>query len=163
MLAEREPETWPVLPLAAPCAQVSSSSDPQHASKYYRARYYDPKVGRFISEDPLSVEVRPTGELNAYAYVANNPVNMLDPWGLQACPPKKKGSDCSGEYVECITRRKIVAGAARAACAALCIKFAGPAQIQCQAACTATISGNLALALNTCDVQYKQCSKNARD
>ena len=34
MLAEREPETWPVLPLAATCAQMSSSGDPQNASKY---------------------------------------------------------------------------------------------------------------------------------
>jgi RHS repeat-associated protein len=27
-------------------------AEPENGSKYYRARYYDPKVGRFISEDP---------------------------------------------------------------------------------------------------------------
>lgn len=28
---------------------------PEYASQYYRARYYDPKVGRFISEDPIGL------------------------------------------------------------------------------------------------------------
>ena len=45
---------------------------------YYRARYYDPKVGRFISEDPIGFE----GGINFYAYVENNPANATDPYGL---------------------------------------------------------------------------------
>jgi len=46
---------------------------------YYRARYYDPNVGRFLSEDPLSWN----GDgINFYPYVANNPQNYNDPWGL---------------------------------------------------------------------------------
>ncbi len=45
---------------------------------YYRARYYDPKIGRFISEDPIGL----TGDLNVYAYVENNPVTLTDPTGL---------------------------------------------------------------------------------
>jgi RHS repeat-associated protein len=45
---------------------------------YYRARYYGPAIGRFISEDPL----RLTGDANLYAYVDNDPVNALDPMGL---------------------------------------------------------------------------------
>ena len=49
---------------------------------YYRARYYDPKIGRFLSEDPIAVPRRDTRELNPYAYVANNPVNETDPSGL---------------------------------------------------------------------------------
>jgi RHS repeat-associated protein len=44
----------------------------------YRARYYDPKVGRFISEDPKKFEAGP----NFYAYVRNNPVNSNDPSGM---------------------------------------------------------------------------------
>ena len=45
---------------------------------YYRARYYDPEVGRFISEDPARFE----GGINFYAYVGNNPINYNDPMGL---------------------------------------------------------------------------------
>ncbi len=43
---------------------------------YLRARYYDPGVGRFVSEDPIR------DGTNWYAYCANNPVNAMDPSGL---------------------------------------------------------------------------------
>lgn len=46
---------------------------------YMRARYYDPKVGRFISEDPIGFD---GGDVNLYAYVLNNPVMGIDPSGL---------------------------------------------------------------------------------
>ncbi|MFC5771194.1 RHS repeat-associated core domain-containing protein, partial [Thauera sinica] len=46
---------------------------------YYRARYYDPGRGRFISEDPLGFAA---GDVNFYAYVGNNPVNANDPSGM---------------------------------------------------------------------------------
>ena len=44
----------------------------------YRARYYDPAIGRFISEDPFRFK----GGRNFYEYVLNNPVNLRDPSGL---------------------------------------------------------------------------------
>ena len=43
---------------------------------YLRARYYDPTVGRFISEDPAE------DGLNWYVYCGNNPVMFVDPSGL---------------------------------------------------------------------------------
>ena len=46
---------------------------------YYRARYYDPQAGRFISEDPLSFEL---GATNFYSYASNAPLNYADPLGL---------------------------------------------------------------------------------
>jgi len=46
---------------------------------YMRARYYDPKVGRFISEDPIGFA---GGDVNLYAYVQNNPITRIDPLGL---------------------------------------------------------------------------------
>jgi RHS repeat-associated protein len=43
---------------------------------YYRARYYDPENGRFLSPDPEG-----TNGPNRYPYVGNNPVMRLDPFG----------------------------------------------------------------------------------
>jgi uncharacterized protein RhaS with RHS repeats len=45
---------------------------------YYRARFYDPASGRFISEDPLGFG----GGTNFYTYAHDNPANDTDPLGL---------------------------------------------------------------------------------
>ena len=50
---------------------------------YNRYRYYDPRVGRFISKDPISY----AGGLNLYAY-APNPTGWVDPLGLSTIPKK---------------------------------------------------------------------------
>ena len=52
---------------------------------YYRARYYAPDTGRFVSEDPIELD----GGVNSYAYVQNNPVNLVDPFGLCGAQPEK--------------------------------------------------------------------------
>lgn len=46
---------------------------------YYRARYYSPMMGGFISEDPIMFAGR---QLSFYAYVAGNPLSGVDPYGL---------------------------------------------------------------------------------
>jgi RHS repeat-associated protein len=50
--------------------------------QYNRARFYDPQLGRFISEDPIGLN----GGLNFYAYVENSPINATDPSGLCTDP-----------------------------------------------------------------------------
>jgi|GEM_PF-5959970 len=50
---------------------------------YYRARFYDPQIGRFTSEDPIGL----AGGINSYSYVGNSPNNLVDPLGLQASSP----------------------------------------------------------------------------
>ena len=44
---------------------------------YYRARYYNPAWGRFVSEDPIGI----AGGTNLYGYANQNPVNFGDPSG----------------------------------------------------------------------------------
>jgi RHS repeat-associated protein len=44
---------------------------------YFRARYYDPSTGRWLSNDPIGI----SGGLNQYAFCANNPVMFVDPEG----------------------------------------------------------------------------------
>jgi RHS repeat-associated protein len=44
---------------------------------YYRARYYNPAIGRFISEDPIGF----LGGVNEYAYVEDDPSDFVDPLG----------------------------------------------------------------------------------
>jgi len=46
---------------------------------YYRARFYSPTMGRFISEDPIGFG---GGDTNLYAYVGGNPISATDPYGL---------------------------------------------------------------------------------
>ena len=46
---------------------------------YYRARYYSPKFGRFISEDPAGWA---SGQTNNYAYVGGSPLSRTDFSGL---------------------------------------------------------------------------------
>jgi RHS repeat-associated protein len=43
-----------------------------------RARYYNPTLGRFISEDPIGFR---GGRVNLYSYVENSPVDHSDPMG----------------------------------------------------------------------------------
>ncbi len=54
---------------------------------YYRARYYNPGLQRFISEDPIRLF---GGDFNFYVYVRNNPLFYSDPWGLQGCPMSRR-------------------------------------------------------------------------
>jgi len=67
--------------------------DRESGLMYYGARYYDAVVGRFVSVDPLYVEVNGVDEetfqeflcypqeVNLYAYVLNRPINAIDPSG----------------------------------------------------------------------------------
>jgi RHS repeat-associated protein len=53
-------------------AQIGHPTDEETGLIYMRARYYDPEIGRFISEDPGFNRV------NWYQYADGNPVNRLD-------------------------------------------------------------------------------------
>lgn len=56
--------------------------DPEVSLYYYRARYYDSRTGRFVSEDPLKWKEG----TNFFLYVHGNPVIWVDPSGKACCP-----------------------------------------------------------------------------
>jgi RHS repeat-associated protein len=53
---------------------------------YMQARYYDPKLGRFLSTDPVQFSPARPDMHNRYAYVANDPINNYDPDGRLCVP-----------------------------------------------------------------------------
>ncbi len=63
-----------------------------HALLWYRARWYDPEVGRFLSRDPVR------SDATRYAYARENPIRFNDPSGLD---PTGCGhhclANCSGQ------------------------------------------------------------------
>ena len=60
--------------------QFTSRENDGSGIYYYRARYYNPQFGRFISEDPNSF----AGGINQYAYAYDSPTRFFDPSGKDA-------------------------------------------------------------------------------
>ncbi len=87
-------------------AQTAGGNDQDKFATYYRDgtslldyarnRYYSSTLGRFTSADPYMANNGGSGDLadpgswNRYGYVEGDPVNLLDPWGLQS-----ESTDCS--------------------------------------------------------------------
>jgi RHS repeat-associated protein len=88
------------LPFENPFTYTGREYDSDSGLYYYRARYYDADVGRFLSRDLLLFHVLRTAALidfsqdilNHYRYVGNSPLNLKDPSGL-----------CGNCYDGCIT------------------------------------------------------------
>ncbi|MBL6988707.1 MAG: hypothetical protein ISR65_02980 [Bacteriovoracaceae bacterium] len=56
--------------------------DTESGLYFYRARYYDPNIGRFLQEDPDPGRLlNPLTVINRYVYTGNNPINFVDPTG----------------------------------------------------------------------------------
>lgn len=58
--------------------------EPESNLYYYRARYYSPKLGQFLTKDPSPEDLKDPLTLNPYTYAKNNPLTLTDPFGLQA-------------------------------------------------------------------------------
>ncbi|MBK5571671.1 MAG: RHS repeat-associated core domain-containing protein [Ensifer sp. SSB1] len=59
---------------------IGERFDPETGLQYLNARYYDPKLGRFISPDDWNPTLPGVGS-NRYAFAGDDPVNNSDPSG----------------------------------------------------------------------------------
>jgi RHS repeat-associated protein len=68
--------------------------DQETGLHYNYFRYYNPQTGRYITPDPIGLE----GGINLFVYVAGNPVNLHDYFGLVTWPSGYKYVPPGGEY-----------------------------------------------------------------
>jgi RHS repeat-associated protein len=78
--------------LANPFLYTGRDFDSETGLYYYRARYYDPSGGRFVSEDPVRSPIHP----NRYKYVRNSPLNRVDTSGMNDHYYPKRGCTLVG-------------------------------------------------------------------
>ena len=64
-----------------PYTFTGRETDPETRLYFYRARSYDPSIGRFLQEDPLRGSMFTPLSQNRYLYVGNQPLNFIDPSG----------------------------------------------------------------------------------
>ena len=60
---------------------TGKKTDDEYGLIYFGARYYDPKLGRFITPDTIVPYPSDPQSFNRYSYARNNPVNVIDPTG----------------------------------------------------------------------------------
>jgi RHS repeat-associated protein len=80
MDADWDPQSSPV---GNPYMFTGQRYDSESSLYDYRNRYLEPKVGRFLTRDPLGAWGDPMNLGNDYSYVGNNPASYVDPLGLQ--------------------------------------------------------------------------------
>ena len=69
--------------------------DSRSGLQFFGSRYYDPEIGRWLTPDPLGFAA---GQINLYVYVNNNPVNLVDPYGLMGESAQQSVSQGVGGY-----------------------------------------------------------------
>jgi len=84
-----------------PVINTGQRREPGLGLYFYRARWYDPVIGRFLQADTLVPNPGDPQSLNRYAYVLNNPLRLVDPSGFAPQypgDPDPNNAPCSTEW-----------------------------------------------------------------
>ncbi len=73
--------------------RLATERDSESGLDYAIFRYDNSRLGRFMTPDPIAGSLANPQSLNRYAYVLNNPINLIDPLGLTS-------HDCIGFRTE---------------------------------------------------------------
>ncbi len=93
--------------LVQPLTFTGREYDSESGLYFYRARYYDPRSGTFLTKDPISFA---GGDMNLYRYVRNNPANFADPFGLWPTPVHNAIIDTAFSKLDPMLREAIKMG-----------------------------------------------------
>ena len=80
------PQSEPADSYVQPFRFTGREWDPNLRLYYFRARYYDPALGRFLTRDPIEGDLRDPHSQNQYIYARNNPLTRIDPFGTRSAP-----------------------------------------------------------------------------
>jgi RHS repeat-associated protein len=109
--ARRNP-AWGKPPTAAPPPKVNmgfTGHEPDELGLVnMKGRIYDPKIGRFLMTDPIVSQPLFSQSWNAYSYVLNNPLTLVDPSGFDDTDPGAYTPDKKGAPTETIPVTRIV-------------------------------------------------------
>jgi len=109
-------------PVENPFAFTSRELDRETGLMFYRARYYSPQMGRFLSEDPIGLK----GGKNIYVYARNNPLTYRDPSGLLSeCATK-----AASAFGTCLFAANVAIGFGLEPAIAVCA-LSGPGFLAC--------------------------------
>lgn len=82
---------------------TSRELDKETGNYFYRARYYNAGMGRFLSEDPLGI----VGDVNIYRYVRNRPIVLRDPFGLKPGDSYSNQDDAGKDAIRDVDQKSV--------------------------------------------------------
>jgi RHS repeat-associated protein len=142
--------------ISQPYTYTAREYDTETGMFFYRARYYDPKAGRFITRDPIGFD---GGDFNLYVYVKNNPVNLVDPYGLSTCE-----DDCNKFRNTCYLAATIGGVSCNVACYAACVLATdGTGVVFCRVVCAGLCAGGTGALQVYCYKASQKCTKKCND